>query len=105
MRGFQVAPAELEGVLTAHPSIIDAAVIGRMVNDHGDESPKAFVVVREGHKLSADEVHAHMKDHVARYKQLTGGVQFVESIPKLPSGKILKRMLREQEKQRPKARL
>ena len=104
VRGFSVAPAELEGVLTAHPSIVDAAVIAK-VDDGGNEQPKAIVVLRQGHKMTEDDVQAHMKEHVARYKQLTGGVQFAESIPKLPSGKILKRVLREQEKQGPKAKL
>lgn len=98
VRGFQVAPAELEGVLLEHEEIVDAAVIGKK-RDNDVEVPKAFVVKRTGSKLTADAVHAHMKERLARYKQLEGGVQFVESIPKLPSGKILKRVLREAEKE------
>ena len=96
VRGFQVAPAELEGVLLAHSEITDAAVIGKKVADD-NELPKAFVVKKTGSILSEEQVQAHMKEQLARYKQFTGGVQFVESIPKLPSGKILKRVLREME--------
>lgn len=99
VRGFQVAPAELEGALTEHPDIVDAAVIGLPTKGaDDDELPKAFVVRRSGSKLSVDDVMKHMKLRLARYKQLEGGVEFVESIPKLPSGKILKRVLREEVK-------
>lgn len=97
VRGFQVAPAELEGALTEHVDVVDAAVIGlpsRGVDD--DELPKAYVVRREGSGLTVEDVMAHMKKRLARYKQLEGGVEFVESIPKLPSGKILKRVLRDE---------
>ncbi|KPI35469.1 putative acyl-coenzyme A synthetase [Cyphellophora attinorum] len=97
VRGFQVAPAELEGVLLEHRDITDAAVIGKKVDDNV-ELPKAFVVRRPGSTLNESEIHAHMKERLARYKQLEGGISFCESIPKLPSGKILKRVLREAEK-------
>lgn len=49
--------------------------------------------------INEQQAHAHMKERLARYKQLKGGIQFVDSIPILPSGKILKRVLRELEKQ------
>ena len=82
VRGFQVAPAELEGVLTAHAEIVDAAVIGKP-HDNNTELPKAFVVRREGSKLTVEQVQSHVKEQLSGYKQLTGGVQFVESIPKV----------------------
>ena len=104
VRGFQVAPAELEGVLLSHPDIVDAAVIGKK-RDHNVEVPKAFIVRREGSQLTAEDVQAHMRERLARYKQLEGGIQFVESIPKLPSGKILKRVLREADKEGKSAKL
>ncbi|ETN44838.1 uncharacterized protein HMPREF1541_09713 [Cyphellophora europaea CBS 101466] len=104
VRGFQVAPAELEGVLLSHADIIDAAVIGKKLENDA-EAPKAFVVKRRGSSLTADDIQAHMKERLARYKQLEGGIQFVESIPKLPSGKILKRVLREAEKEGRSAKL
>lgn len=101
VRGFQVAPAELEGALLEHPDITDAAVIGLPTRGQDEnELPKAFVVRRQGSKLTEEDVTAHMKERLARYKQLEGGVEFVESIPKLPSGKILKRILREEAKQK-----
>lgn len=58
------------------------------------ELPKAFVVLKEGEKLTADEVKEYVQAHVAPHKYLRGGVQFVEFIPKSPSGKILRRELR-----------
>ena len=104
VRGFQVAPAELEGVLLEHRDITDAAVIAKK-GENNAELPKAFVVRRAGSNLSERDVHAHMKERLARYKQLEGGVQFVEDIPKLPSGKILKRVLREAESKAREAKL
>lgn len=107
VRGFQVAPAELEGELTAHPKIIDAAVIGVPGKD-GAELPRAYIVVRPDCQLGTAEIHAYMGERLARYKQLEGGIRFVDSIPKLPSGKILKRVLREQaneEMRRPSVKL
>lgn len=97
VRGFQVAPAELEGALTEHPDIIDAAVIGLPGRGQdGSELPKAYVVKRQGSNITEKDIMAHMKERLARYKQLEGGVEFIEAIPKLPSGKILKRVLREE---------
>ncbi|KAH6644879.1 4-coumarate-CoA ligase-like protein [Boeremia exigua] len=93
VRGFQVAPKELEGVLLEHAGIADAAVIGVKGKD-GSEMPRAYVVKKDV-TLSETDVQAWIKEKLARYKWLAGGVQFVESIPKSPSGKILKRLLRE----------
>lgn len=98
VRGFQVSPAELEGVLISYPSIVDAAVIGNPGKDDS-EIPRAYVVRREGTDIQASEVQAFMKEQLAGYKQLVGGVVFINEIPKLPSGKILKRVLREMVKQ------
>lgn len=94
VRGFQVAPAELEGVLTSHADILDAAVIG--IKNGEDEAPRAYIMKRSGSSLTAEDIHEYTKTRLARYKQITGGIAFVESIPKLPSGKILKRVIREQ---------
>lgn len=101
VRGFQVAPPELEAVLLSHPHIVDAAVIG--VPDPGadGERPRAYVVRRpgsEGSLLTEKDVMEFSGSRLARYKALTGGVKFVESIPKNASGKILKRVLREESK-------
>jgi acyl-CoA synthetase (AMP-forming)/AMP-acid ligase II len=94
VRGFQVAPAELEGVLTSHPEIVDAGVIG-VPDDASGELPRAYVVLRTGSALSEENIQTHAAERLARYKALHGGVVIVDQIPKLPSGKILKRVLRE----------
>ncbi|CAJ0607098.1 unnamed protein product [Cylicocyclus nassatus] len=94
VKGFQVPPAELEDLLLRHPLIHDAAVIG-VCNAEGEELPKAFVVSCS-ETLTKDDVKAFVRDRVSPYKQLTGGVQFLNEIPKSPAGKILRRLLREQ---------
>lgn len=93
MKGFQVAPAELEIILRQHPEILDAAVVGVPHPTMG-EAPKAFVVTKSGCSITADTVKNYVASKVANYKNLNGGVAFVESIPKNPSGKILRKVLR-----------
>ena len=104
VRGFQVAPNEIEGVLLAHPDIMDAAVIGVTHGDTG-ELPRAYVVIKPGAKLTEGEVRKWVGERLARYKQLEGGVKFREAIPKTVSGKILKRVLRDEAKREVGARL
>ena len=94
VRGFQVAPAELEGALTSHPDITDAAVIG-VPDERSGELPRAYIVLRTGASLSPDEIKSYMRSRLAGYKSLEGGIVFAPEIPKLPSGKILKRVIRE----------
>lgn len=89
VKGFQVAPAELEALLLTHPNIADAAVIPVIDADCG-EVPKAIVVCRG--PLTAEEVMAFVEPHVAHYKRIRH-VAFADSIPKSPSGKILRRVL------------
>ncbi|TGO69394.1 hypothetical protein BOTNAR_0011g00090 [Botryotinia narcissicola] len=99
VRGFQVAPPEIESVLLSHPLIVDAAVIGIKGSDADGEIPRAYVVKRPGEEskgLDEKDVKKWCGERLARYKELTGGIKFVEAIPKNASGKILKRMLREQ---------
>ncbi|KAJ5121481.1 uncharacterized protein N7515_009442 [Penicillium bovifimosum] len=90
VRGWQVAPAELESVLLQLPGISDAAVIG--VNKDGmGEVPRAFVVRSRDpavSRLSAEQVYNYARQHLASYKALDGGVVFVEEIPRTASGKI-----------------
>ncbi len=92
--GYQVAPAELEAVLVAHPAITDAAVIPSPDEEHG-EVPKAFIV-RKG-ELSAQDVMDYVAGKVAPFKKIRK-VEFIEQIPKSPSGKILRRELVERER-------
>lgn len=99
MRGFQVAPPELEAVLMSHPRIIDAAVIGvPALNTVDGEAPRAYIVrkVEPGvPDLGEDEVKSHLASRLSKYKMLTGGVAFLDQIPQTASGKHLKRELRE----------
>ncbi|KAL1959914.1 hypothetical protein VTO42DRAFT_582 [Malbranchea cinnamomea] len=102
VKGFQVAPAELEDHLLSHPGVADAAVIA--VEDHAaGELPKAFVVKAKGVTSSDEElardIQKHVEQHKAHYKWLRGGVEFIDAIPKSPSGKILRRYLRDRERQ------
>jgi acyl-CoA synthetase (AMP-forming)/AMP-acid ligase II len=92
-KGFQVAPAELEALLLAHPKIADAAVIG-VRDSEGEEVPKAFIVMRE--PIGPDQVMDYVAERVAPHKKIRR-VEFVEQIPKSPTGKILRRVLRDME--------
>jgi acyl-CoA synthetase (AMP-forming)/AMP-acid ligase II len=92
VKGFQVAPAELEAILFGHPEVADCAVIGQPDEEAG-ERPVAFVVRRAGSAIDEAAVKAVLLGQVASYKQLAG-VRFVEAIPKTASGKILRRQLR-----------
>ena len=92
-KGFQVAPAELEALLLTHPAVADAAVIG-VPDEEAGEIPRAFVVVKPGHELSAEEITEFTRGHVATYKVIHD-VVFTEAIPKSASGKILRRVLRD----------
>ncbi len=91
--GYQVAPAELEGVLLTHPAIADAAVTGTP-DEQAGEIPKAFVVPNA--PLASEEVTAFVAERVAPYKKIRV-VELVEEIPKSPSGKILRRVLIDRE--------
>lgn len=108
VRAWQVAPPELEAVLLSHPQIVDAAVIGVQFSRDGSQYPRAYVVRRpgaDGKLLSEEEVKKFMEKRLAQYKRLDGGVRFVEAIPKNPSGKILKRLLRDEAKRELGAKL
>jgi acyl-CoA synthetase (AMP-forming)/AMP-acid ligase II len=93
-KGFQVAPAELEAHLLAHPKVADAAVIG-VLDEEGEEIPKAFVVLRE--PVPTEEIMAWIAERVAPHKKIRR-MEVVDQIPKSASGKILRRVLRDREK-------
>jgi len=97
-KGFGIAPAELEALLFQHPAVADCAVIGK-ADDEAGQIPKAFVVVKREAELTAEELMAFCKERLASYKQIRE-VEFVDAIPKNPSGKILRRVLRERESRR-----
>ncbi|KIX00172.1 uncharacterized protein Z518_10309 [Rhinocladiella mackenziei CBS 650.93] len=97
--GFQVAPAQLEGLLLAHPAVNDVAVIGVYNEQRATELPRAYIVPTKGyigdHKLE-DEVSNWLNKKVAPYKRLRGGIRFVDEIPKSTAGKVLRRVLAEE---------
>lgn len=92
-KGFQVAPAELEATLVAMEGITDAAVIG-LPDEEAGELPIAFVV-RAADTPDEAAINAHFAQHLATYKQLHQ-ITFVDEVPKSASGKILRRLLRDQ---------
>ena len=93
-KGFQVPPAELEALLLTHPGIADAAVIG-LPDESAGEIPVAYVVAKPGVELDTDEVQAFVAERVAHYKQVRQ-VTLIEAVPKSASGKILRRLLRDE---------
>ncbi len=93
-KGFQVPPAELEALLLTHPQIADAAVIG-LPDDEAGEIPAAYIALKQGQDTTAADIQQFVADKVASYKQIRK-VTFIDAIPKSASGKILRRVLREQ---------
>ncbi|KAF2084658.1 4-coumarate-CoA ligase [Saccharata proteae CBS 121410] len=93
VKGFQVAPAELEAVLLENENIGDAAVVAL----HHGELPRAYVVLKEAAKgkVSENDIVSWTAKRVARHKQLLGGVMFVDEVPKSPSGKIQRKIMKE----------
>ncbi len=91
--GENIYPAELEEILYTHPSIAEAAVVGRPDAFYG-ESVVAFIVLKQGDTLTAEEVKDYFKNKVSSFKA-PSEVFFIDAIPKSPVGKILKRELRE----------
>jgi len=95
-KGYQVPPAELEGVLLTNPAIADAAVIG-VADEEAGEIPKAFVVLKPNVVLTPAEVMDFVAGHVAPHKRVRA-CEFIDEIPKSASGKILRRVLVERER-------
>jgi long-chain acyl-CoA synthetase len=94
VKGFQVAPAELEAVLLGHPGVVDCAVFG-MSDQQSGEVPVAAVQLQAGGRATADELGRLVADSLASYKRLHT-VIVVDAIPRLPSGKVLRRVLRDE---------
>jgi len=99
VKGFSVAPAQIEALLLEHPAVGDVAVIAKPHEEAG-EAPKAFVVLRVGHEhVSAAELLAWANGKLATFKNVRE-IEFIDAIPRNPSGKILRRVLKQQEQQR-----
>jgi acyl-CoA synthetase (AMP-forming)/AMP-acid ligase II len=94
--GENIASLEVERVIYELPQVLETAVVG-IPHPKWQEVPKAFVVLKKGEKLTAEEIKAHCSKKLAKFK-VPQEVEFIEMLPRNPSGKILKRELR----QRPK---
>ncbi|KAJ4376130.1 hypothetical protein N0V83_001411 [Neocucurbitaria cava] len=97
VKGLQVAPAELESILLDHQEVQDVAVIGVTIN--GNELPRAYIVPQSSAKATpetAEQIKKWLAERVSRHKRLEGGVHFIDAVPKNPSGKILRKQLRDQ---------
>ena len=107
-KGFQVPPAELEALLVTNSRVADAAVIGIFSNEQETELPRAYIVpaaelgpfeTPDAKVAFEKEIAEWVKTKVANHKWLRGGVVITDEVPKSPSGKILRRKLRERVKQ------
>jgi acyl-CoA synthetase (AMP-forming)/AMP-acid ligase II len=96
VKGFQVAPAELEAILRSHPAVADAAVIG-VPDRRAGERPKAYVV--PARPVAAEELIEYAGTRLAPHKRIHE-VEFTDAIPTSPSGKTLRRLLIARERQR-----
>ena len=97
--GFNVYPREVEDALYRHPKVADAAVIG-VPNPYTGEGVKAFVVLKPGESATEEDIVDFCRRYLARFK-CPGVVEFVKELPTLPTGKVLKRALREQTAESP----
>ena len=93
--GEKVFPSEVEDMMIDHPKIKDIVIVG-IPDELKGEAPKAFIVLKEGEKASDEEIREYCKTRMAPYK-VPVAVQFIEEIPRLASGKALRRMLREKQ--------
>ena len=93
-KAFQVAPAELEALLLSHPAVVDCAVVPSP-DDEAGEVPKAFLVLKD--EATSEELMNFVAAQVAPYKKVRR-IEFIDQIPKPPSGKILRRELVERER-------
>ncbi|MBW6463293.1 MAG: long-chain fatty acid--CoA ligase [Firmicutes bacterium] len=99
--GFNIYPRDIEEVLYTHPKILEAAVAG--INDpYRGETLKAYIVLKEGESMTEEEVFEHCKKNLAAYK-VPKLVAFKDELPKTMIGKVLRRMLREEEDQKNQA--
>jgi acyl-CoA synthetase (AMP-forming)/AMP-acid ligase II len=98
VRGYQVAPAELESLLLTHPQLSDSAVVP-VPDELSGELPRAYVTLKEGVNMddvNESDIKEWVKERVAPFKRLEGGVRFIDKVPKSASGKILRRLLVDQ---------
>ncbi len=90
-----MAPAELEAVHLENPDVADAAAVGIILHD--EELPRAYVVLQERAKgkTTEEDINKFVASRVAKHKRLEGGVKFIDEVPKLASGKIVRKLMKE----------
>lgn len=101
VRGFQVAPAELEELLLTNELVNDVAVI-QIPDEASGELPRAYIVLKEAtddEEATKSTIYEWVKERVVPYKRLDGGIKFIDVVPKSASGKILRRLLRDEVKE------
>ncbi|HVM65110.1 MAG TPA: fatty acid--CoA ligase family protein, partial [Acidimicrobiales bacterium] len=92
--GFQVAPAEIEAVLHGHPAVLDCAVFG-VPDERAGEVPVAAVQLDPAQPVTVEELQQLVARSLATYKQVRS-IVVVDTVPRLPSGKVLRRTLRDE---------
>ncbi|MEA3419011.1 MAG: long-chain fatty acid--CoA ligase [Campylobacterota bacterium] len=95
VKGLNVSPTEVEKVICTHPKVEDAAVIG-IPNEYKGEEIKAYVILKEGEEAESYEIIQYLRSKIARFK-VPSSIEFVESLPKNVMGKLLRRVLLEEE--------
>ncbi|XP_024936948.1 4-coumarate--CoA ligase 1 isoform X2 [Cephus cinctus] len=93
VKGNQVSPTELEGIILEVTGVADVAVIG-VPDTMAGELPKAFIVKHPGAIVTPEIINDYITPKVAPYKKLAGGITFIEAIPRNPSGKVLRNQLK-----------
>ena len=99
VRGWPVAPAELESECMLHSDVLDCAIVGITVVNTTDEAPRAYIVKRAGSELDATEIKTFMSKNLAKHKTVDMGVVFTDSIPRGSTGKVLRNILKERAQQ------
>lgn len=95
-KGYTIAPAEIEATIYQHPAVKECAVVGKPDTLSG-EIPKAFIVLKDGHTVTKEELIKFCEGRVAGYKRIRE-VEFTDALPKTPVGKLLRRVLRDRER-------
>lgn len=90
---LQVSPTELESLILEVEGVADVAVVG-IPDTLAGELPRAYIVLKPGAKVEEKDITSHVDPKVAAYKKLAGGVRFIDSIPRNPSGKVLRNELK-----------
>ncbi len=93
--GYNIYPVEIDNILCDHPKVLEACAVG-VPDEYRGETIKAFIVVKEGETLTAEEVTAYCKEHLAAYK-VPKQIEFMDELPKTAIGKILRKDLRDRE--------